>query len=85
MVSAYDVAESKPNPDTFLQCAAKLHILPADCIVFEDSPKGVEAAARAGMKCVVITTMHTEEEFDSDNIICFINNYHGGLFDQLVS
>jgi beta-phosphoglucomutase len=85
VVSAYDVAVSKPNPDTFLQCAAKLHILPADCIVFEDSPKGVEAAGRAGMKCVVITTMHTKEEFDSDNIICFIENYHGGLFDQLVS
>ena len=83
VVSAYDVFESKPHPDTFLQCAAKLHILPADCIVFEDSPKGVEAAARAGMKAVVITTMHTKEEFDNDNIICFIENYHG-LFEQLI-
>ena len=83
VVSAYDVAKSKPHPETFLQCAAKLHLLPADCIVFEDSPKGVEAAAMAGMKAVVITTMHTREEFDNDNIICFIENYKG-LFEVLI-
>lgn len=83
VVSAYDVAESKPHPETFLLCAEKLQVSPENCIVFEDSPKGVEAAARAGMKAVVITTMHTKEEFDHDNIICFIDNYHG-LFNQLV-
>jgi beta-phosphoglucomutase-like phosphatase (HAD superfamily) len=44
----------------------------------------VESAARAGMKAVVITTMHTKEEFNNDNIICFIENYRGDLFQQLV-
>jgi beta-phosphoglucomutase len=83
VVSAYDVVESKPHPETFLQCAEKLMVAPENCIVFEDSPKGVEAAARAGMKAVVITTMHTKEEFENDNIICFIENYQG-LFNQLV-
>ncbi len=85
LVSAYDVVESKPHPETFLLCAEKLNIAVENCIVFEDSPKGVEAAARAGMKAVVITTMHTKEEFDNDNIICFIENYHGDLFIQLVN
>jgi beta-phosphoglucomutase len=84
VVSAYDVKESKPHPETFLQCAQKLQVAPADCIVFEDSPKGVEAAARAGMQAVVITTMHTKEEFMNDNIICFIENYNG-LFNRLVN
>jgi HAD superfamily hydrolase (TIGR01509 family) len=83
VVSAYDVVESKPHPETFLQCAQKLNVAVQNCIVFEDSPKGVEAAARAGMKAVVITTMHTKEEFYNDNIICFIENYQG-LFHQLV-
>jgi beta-phosphoglucomutase len=83
VVSAADVVESKPHPETFLQCAEKLKVPYENCIVFEDSPKGVEAAARAGMKAVVITTMHTKEEFTNDNIICFIENYEG-LFDQLV-
>jgi len=83
IVSAADVVESKPHPETFLRCAEKLNVALENCIVFEDSPKGVEAAARAGMKAVVITTMHTKEEFDNDNIICFIENYHE-LFNQLV-
>jgi beta-phosphoglucomutase-like phosphatase (HAD superfamily) len=85
VVSSEDVVISKPHPETFLQCAQKLKVAPEDCIVFEDSPKGVEAAARAGMKAVVITTMHTKEEFYGDNIICFIENYHPGLFEQLVN
>lgn len=83
VVSAYDVMESKPHPETFLQCAQKLNVAAEDCIVFEDSPKGVEAAARAGMKAVVITTMHTPDEFYGDNIICFIENYKD-LFKRLV-
>jgi HAD superfamily hydrolase (TIGR01509 family) len=63
IVSADDVAFSKPNPETFTRCAELLHVSPKDCLVFEDAPKGVEAAANAGMDCIVLTTMHTAEEF----------------------
>jgi beta-phosphoglucomutase len=63
IVSADEVAFSKPNPETFTRCAELLNISPKDCLVFEDAPKGVEAAANAGMDCVVLTTMHTAEEF----------------------
>jgi beta-phosphoglucomutase len=64
IVSADDVAFSKPNPETFTRCAELLNVLPKDCLVFEDAPKGVEAAANAGMDCIVLTTMHTAEEFE---------------------
>ena len=64
IVSADDVKESKPNPETYLKCAEQLNILPKDCLVFEDAPKGVEAAANAGMACIVLTTMHAKEEFE---------------------
>ena len=47
---------SKPNPDIFLFVAGKLKVNPGDCVVFEDSPNGVEGAKRAGMACVAITT-----------------------------
>lgn len=76
IVSADDVKLSKPDPETFLKCAEKLAIDPASCIVFEDAPKGVEAAQNAGMKCVVLTTMHTAEEFtDYTNVIRFCTDY----------
>jgi beta-phosphoglucomutase family hydrolase len=77
IVSADDVAQSKPDPETFLNCAGLLHVEPKDCIVFEDAPKGVEAARNAGMKTVVITTMHEATDFASyDNIIRFIKDYN---------
>jgi beta-phosphoglucomutase len=85
IVSADDVVNSKPDPETYLKGAAELGVLPEECIVFEDAPKGVEAAKLAGMKCVVITTMHEADEFVAyDNIICFIKDYHGLNIDSLI-
>jgi len=76
IVSADHVQRSKPNPETFLKCAEALHARPENCIVFEDAPKGVEAAANAGMKCVVLTLLHKKEEFSHyNNVIAFANNY----------
>ena len=48
--SAYDVARGKPAPDIFLHAAAGMGFAPADCVVVEDSPVGVEAACAAGMR-----------------------------------
>jgi HAD superfamily hydrolase (TIGR01509 family) len=76
LVSADEVTLSKPHPETYLKCAEQLAISPGDCLVFEDTPKGVTSAANAGMKCVVITTMHTKEEFISfNNIIAFAKDF----------
>lgn len=76
IVGAENVVDSKPDPETYLKGAEELGLNPADCIVFEDAPKGVEAAQNAGMKAVVLTTMHTAEEFSEyPNIIAFANDY----------
>ncbi len=76
IVSADDVMHSKPHPETYIKCAELLGVSPEECVVFEDVPKGVEAAWNAGMKSVVVTTTHGRKEFDSfDNIIAFIDDY----------
>ncbi len=76
VVSADDVVISKPNPETFVKAARLMNVEPSDCLVFEDAPKGVEAAKNAGMSCVVLTTMHTRNEFPaSDHIAVFIEDY----------
>ena len=75
---------SKPDPETFTKAANILNIPPDACIVFEDAPKGVEAAFRAGMKAVVLTTMHEKEEFGRySNIIRFIKDYTDPSLDEL--
>lgn len=86
IVSADDVEYSKPHPETFLNCAKKISVNPADCLVFEDTPKGVESANNAGMDCIVITTLHTKEEFSVyPNVVEFIRNYHDELLKQMLN
>ena len=46
----------KPNPDVFLAAAQAFGAPPSSCVVVEDSVAGIEAANRAGMKCIAITT-----------------------------
>lgn len=85
VVSADDVNKSKPDPETWLKGAAELGVAPGDCIVFEDVPKGVEAAARAGMNCVVLTTNHRAEEFESfKNIITIVPDFTHLEVDKLI-
>ena len=85
LVSADDVVQSKPHPETFLKGAELLHVAPADCVVFEDAPKGVEAALRAGMPAVVLLTMHDETEFNAyPNILFFVNDYTDPKLNALV-
>ena len=55
IVSAEDVTIGKPDPQVFLEAAAKLAIPPARCIVVEDAAAGVEGARRGGMKCIGVT------------------------------
>jgi beta-phosphoglucomutase len=83
IVSADDVRISKPHPETFLRAAEELGVSPEACVVFEDAPKGVEAALLAGMRCVVLTTMHGQKEFPFSNIIGFIKDYTDPLLEQL--
>ncbi len=62
IVTADDVTLGKPDPEVYELAAARLRIPPEACIVFEDSLVGVEAARRAGMRAVGITTAHSETE-----------------------
>lgn len=85
IVSADDVNHSKPDPESFLKPAELLGIKPEDCIVFEDVPKGAEAAKNAGMKAVILTTTHPAEDFDNlNNILRFATDYNDDYFAGLV-
>lgn len=76
IVSADDVAASKPDPETFIRCAELMQVPTMNCLVFEDAPQGIEAAQKAGMKCVALTTMHSKEEFEKySNVISFVQDY----------
>lgn len=77
IVTADDVKISKPDPEVYLACAERLRAQPQQCLVFEDAPKGVEAALNAGMKAVVVlSTLHGPDEFKKyPNVVKMIHNY----------
>jgi beta-phosphoglucomutase-like phosphatase (HAD superfamily) len=55
-LSPADGLRGKPHPDIFVEAARRLGVAPPQCIVFEDAPLGIEAARRAGMRAVALTT-----------------------------
>ncbi|HEU4588465.1 MAG TPA: HAD-IA family hydrolase [Gemmatimonadales bacterium] len=62
LVTAEDVRHGKPSPEGYRRAAERLGVPPADCVVIEDAPPGVEAALAAGMTAVGLTTTHSPEE-----------------------
>ncbi len=59
VVSGDSVTHGKPAPDIFLRAAEMLSVEPSRCLVIEDSPFGVLAAPRAGMRVVAVRTHFT--------------------------
>ena len=54
VVTASDVERHKPEPDTFLLAAEKIGVASQECVVFEDTELGKQAAHRAGMDCFMV-------------------------------
>lgn len=59
----------KPNPAVFLEAARRLGVPPAGCVVIEDSVAGVEAAKRAGMRCLALTTTNPRSALRQANVV----------------
>jgi HAD superfamily hydrolase (TIGR01509 family) len=59
----------KPDPALFLQAARTLEVAPERCIVVEDAVAGIEAARRAGMKCIAVTTTNPAQALQAADIV----------------
>jgi HAD superfamily hydrolase (TIGR01509 family) len=67
IVRGDEVARGKPAPDVFIEAARRLGVDPAECLVFEDAPMGIEAAQAAGMRVVALTTSFQASHFEHLN------------------
>lgn len=59
----------KPEPAVFLHLASLLHVAPERCVVVEDAVAGVEAAKRAGMRCVAVTSTNPPEALQAADVV----------------
>ena len=62
-----DSPHAKPHPGIYLITAEKLGVAPEDCVTFEDSFVGIEAANRAGMKCVAVASTFDRKALQTDS------------------
>jgi beta-phosphoglucomutase family hydrolase len=81
-VAAEDVSIGKPDPEVFLAAASQLGLTPSRCIVVEDALAGIEAARRAGMKCIGVTTVMP---LPADIFVATLANLSPGAFESLVA
>jgi beta-phosphoglucomutase len=78
IVSVEDVTHSKPDPEMFLMAARRLETYPEQCLVFEDSFAGLEAAHRAGMKAIAVaSTLTPEDLLPLSGVLKVITDYAG--------
>ena len=79
VTTAADIANGKPDPEIFLTSAAKLGAEPENCIVFEDAINGFEAAKRAKMVAIGITTVNSAEEMFKLDLVAEAHADFGNL------
>lgn len=58
LVTAEDVAHGKPHPEPYLKGADMLGVNPAECLVIEDAPAGIQSAHAGGMKVIGLTSTY---------------------------
>lgn len=69
IVTGNDITKGKPDPQIFFMAARKMSISPEECVVFEDALLGVEAAKRAGMKCVGVDRYNKPDFLEKADLI----------------
>ncbi len=79
VIDGNNVVKAKPDPEVFLKGATAIHVLPAECIVFEDALAGIEAAKNAGMLAIGVGDPKTLTNADA-----VIQGFDGLTVDKLL-
>jgi len=69
LITSDDVTQGKPHPEPYLKGAEKLGFKPADCLVIEDAPAGIESARAGGTKVVGITSTYAADALEHANAV----------------
>jgi mannitol-1-/sugar-/sorbitol-6-phosphatase len=59
LITADDVVNGKPHPEPYLKGAELLGVNPAECLVIEDAPAGIQSAHAGGMKVIALTSTYS--------------------------
>ena len=83
LVTGDDVKEGKPDPEPYLRAATELGVPPVHCLVVEDAPAGIQAAKRAAMTVLAVTTTHPAAELtQADRVFAAMDEVASYLRNQ---
>ena len=69
LVTADDVTHGKPHPEPYLKGAEWIGVAPAECLVIEDAPSGIESARAGGMKVIGLASTYAGEKLRAANAV----------------
>ena len=69
LVTADDVTNGKPHPEPYLKGAEGLGLTPAECLVIEDAPAGIQSARAGGMKVIGITSTYAAVDIEHADVV----------------
>jgi len=69
IIAEEDASRGKPDPQGYLLAAQRLGVKPSECVVIEDAPGGVEAAKRAGMRCLGLAAERAPEALSKADLV----------------
>ncbi len=82
IVAGDQVKNGKPHPEPYLKAARALGLRPAECLVVENAPLGIEAAKKAGMFCIAVTTSLPKEYLKKADIVVSRLENIANIIDQ---
>lgn len=69
LITAQDVEEPKPSPEGYLLAMKKMNVKPTECLVVEDSPKGIEAGKKSGARVHIVSGPSEVNWFNIRNVL----------------
>jgi mannitol-1-/sugar-/sorbitol-6-phosphatase len=69
LVTSDDVTHGKPNPEPYLKGAMRLGLIPAECLVIEDAPAGIQSARAGGMKVIGMASTYLPDALEQADAI----------------
>ena len=82
VIDSSHVKSLKPNPEGYLLAAQQLQVPAVRCLVFEDSPVGIEAARAANMQCIAVATTSSPEALQRASLV--IPDFRGWTITKLL-
>jgi len=69
LVTSDDVTHGKPHPEPYLQGAERIGVAPAECLVIEDAPAGIQSARAGGMMVIGMASTYGAEKLREANAV----------------